>query len=91
MSWFSSVAKFQARSSASLFAQAWENLLWVELGLSLTKGSEQGCPNLVHGKYCDTVLYRPPPLLPLADTFACFEQTLWGGKKIGKMKDKVPL
>ncbi len=47
LSRFSSVPKVQARTTASLFAQAWENLLWVELGFSLTVGLEQGCPHLV--------------------------------------------
>ncbi len=39
--------KFHAQRGASLFAQAWENILRVKLGLSLTVGLEQGRPHLV--------------------------------------------
>ncbi len=40
-------AQFHAQRGASLFAQAWENILRVKLGLSLTVGLEQGRPHVV--------------------------------------------
>ncbi len=42
-----SVPKFHAQRGASLFAQAWENILRVKLGLSLTVALEQGRPHVV--------------------------------------------
>ncbi len=47
LSQFLSVPKFHVRHGASLFAQAWENLLRVKLGLSLVVGLEQGHPHSV--------------------------------------------